>query len=937
MKNLSRLTLITVVIAVIGAGGYAAWHAWDKGIIGNNPRAPTPQAMDKAVRIQAAYTTMMTGARIPCFNIDSSSSRAEIKNVPGISPQSVPGQHVVTMLLQTNTRDQQARDAHLAQLGYLAKKGLFTTNDVTITTDDGVDRPAKSFQLTWNGYAEKTPGYSSSLCLNYGRRDFAGIETIEKSAEQMMGLDVYEVTYKTIVKDVPEWAAAEDAKRYFPKLVELIGGSTGKAKVLRTNEGWRSAYEIEAEMAFAARGGNPAQLAGTHLQGLKQLFEEKQTISLEEANQLASQYLTDPDRHSKAGIACLPLHLQRGGDEKEAQGARDAAEFAVTYYDKDRKSYEYQTMARALHVLSALEGAGLAEMEVIRPAPTPIAKIGRRATPEPTEPPKPVGVRFKVSREAMTAMGMSGYGGGCIPAGRTKYEVLAVRDNYENIQSSVIVRAAIDQTPEWALKVAELLPALKVIIENGMPMHGTVYRMADGSDTGKWKLSGLNPMYPTLSYESIPTHLKPLMPLTAAVITSKPVKAPALVPELRGAAPAPRVEDYEQAMPRPAPAPAAPPADSYQPALQPYKPALPPSPKKTSAGPLYPAVESPVHVISIYQSPLPGGAKRGYQQHPEGVARVNVSDNNATLLLFSYEPVEWRIDVADGVILKRVVAVGYYDQRIVLSGGGKPEVTATKKTLIAEQAGIDMRSQEIPMKQDANSLVSIAAITQKLTGALPSSFQASYEAPTTGFTIDAKTPRFALAAPRAPGATPTRVALRAMFEEMIDGHSVKRGRAGAYNAAWAEQRYSAGKVYFEGKTRVVGSLSMHGYANIGMCPAENIAINTHFETMALALINNEQSLYKNGDLFGVAADFDNQIAYFRVNGKWLTGTPGSGAGKRLQKGKEYSACVMTSGTTIGGSNDGIQSNTGWELNFGNKPFANQLPSGYRPYQGGAAQ
>ena len=542
MKNLSRLTLITVVIAVIGAGGYAAWHAWDKGIIGNNPRAPTPQAMDKAVRIQAAYTTMMTGARIPCFNIDSSSSRAEIKNVPGISPQSVPGQHVVTMLLQTNTRDQQARDAHLAQLGYLAKKGLFTTNDVTITTDDGVDRPAKSFQLTWNGYAEKTPGYSSSLCLNYGRRDFAGIETIEKSAEQMMGLDVYEVTYKTIVKDVPEWAAAEDAKRYFPKLVELIGGSTGKAKVLRTNEGWRSAYEIEAEMAFAARGGNPAQLAGTHLQGLKQLFEEKQTISLEEANQLASQYLTDPDRHSKAGIACLPLHLQRGGDEKEAQGARDAAEFAVTYYDKDRKSYEYQTMARALHVLSALEGAGLAEMEVIRPAPTPIAKIGRRATPEPTEPPKPVGVRFKVSREAMTAMGMSGYGGGCIPAGRTKYEVLAVRDNYENIQSSVIVRAAIDQTPEWALKVAELLPALKVIIENGMPMHGTVYRMADGSDTGKWKLSGLNPMYPTLSYESIPTHLKPLMPLTAAVITSKPVKAPALVPELRGAAPAARAD-----------------------------------------------------------------------------------------------------------------------------------------------------------------------------------------------------------------------------------------------------------------------------------------------------------------------------------------------------------------------------------------------------------
>ena len=935
MKSKTKLALVIVVITMLGAGGYAAWHAWDKGLIGDNPRAPTPQAMDKAVRIQAAYTAITTGARIPCFNIDGSLSRAEIKNVPGIGSQSAPGQHAVTMLLQTNTRDQQSRDAHLAQIGYMAKQGLFATADVAITTDDGVERPAKSFRLTWKGYAEKMPGYSGSLCLNYGKREFAGIETIEKSVEQMMGLDVYEVTYKTTVKDIPAWAATEEAKRHFPKLIELTGDNTGKAKVLRTKEGWRSAYEIEAEMAVVSKGGNPAQIAGMYLQGLKQQFEAKPIISLEEANHLASQYLTDPDRYSNAGIACFPLHLQRGGDEKEAQGARDAAEFAVTYYDKDRKSYEYQTMARALHVLSALEGAGLAEMEVIRPTPIPSLKAGRRASLQPAEPPKPAGVRFKVSREAMTAMGMSGYGGGCIPAGRTKYEVLAVRDSYDNAQSSAIVRAVIDQTPEWALKVAELLPSLKAIIENGMPMHGTIYRMADGSGTGKWKLSGLNPMYPTLHYESIPTHLKPLMPLTAASFTSKPVKAPALVPELRSPRPALRVEDYEQAMPAPA-APAAPPADSYQPVPQPYKPALPPPPKKTSAGPLYPADGSPVHVISIYQSLLPGGAKRGFQQHPEGAASVKVSDDNATLLLFSNEPTEWRVNVVSDVKLKRVVAVGSSDQRIVLSGGGKPEVTATKKTLIAEQAGIDTRSMEIPLKQDPNSLVSIAAITQNLTGAMPSSYQSSYEAPSTGFVIDANTPKFALAAPLAPGAMPSRIVLRAMFKEMIDGHVANRGRAGAYNEAWSEQRYSAGKVYFEGKARVAGSLSMHGYANIGMCPARESGVETHFWMTALALADNEQRLYKDGDLFGVAADFDKQFAYFRVNGKWLTGAPGSGSGKRLQKGKEYSACVMTSGTTMGGSDDGKQSNTGWELNFGNKPFAYQLPSGFRPYQGGEA-
>lgn len=933
-KGIRIAAIASVAMVALSAGGYGAWYAWDNGKIGDNPRAPTSQAMEKAVRMQAAYHTMTTGARPPCVNVEQSSSQPELRGMPGIGLQSVPGQHSVTMLLQTNTRNQQARDIQLAQLDYLAKQGLFTASDTTLTTDDGVGRPARTFKLNWKGYAESRPNYGSSICLSYGKREFAGIEQIEKTLEKMMELDVYEVTYKTTVKGIPAWAATEEAKRNFPKLAELVADGSGKVKVIRTKEGWRSAYELEAEIYVAAKGGNPAQLAAMYTGGLQKQLEAKPTISLDEANKLAAQYLTDPDRYSNAGVACLPLNIQRGGDEKDAQGARDAAEFAVIYYDKnDRKSYEYQNMARTLHILSALEGAGLAEMEVIRPIPpAPPSKAIRRAAPQPVEPPKPVGIRFKVNKEAMTAMGMSGYGGGCIPAGRTKYEVLAVQENFDNTQTNLLVRATIEQTPEWATKIAEQLPALKAILENGLPMNGSVYRLAEGGEAGKWKLSGLNPVYPMLNYETIPSHLVPLMPLTAAAYAAKPIKAPALVPELRSA-PTVKMPDYEPPMPAPAPAP--PPLDSYQPPPQPYKPALPPAPKKTSSGPLYPADGSPVHVISIYEAPLPGG-KRGFQQHPEGVADLSVSEPNATLLLFSYEPVEWRISAANSVKLKRVVAAGYYDQRIVFSGGGKPEVTASKIGTIADQSSIDLRSFDIPRKGDANGLNGIAALTQALTGVLPASFQAAYSAPEAGFSIGANTPKFALPAPRAPSATATAVVLRDTYGgKLIDGNKTLRGAAGAYDEVWTELIYSAGKAFFEGTLRVTGSLVAHSHANIGLCLATEQSVDMSHSRETMAIANSEQRLYKNGDVVGIAADLDNQVMYYHVNGKWQTGAPGSGSGRKLQKGVEYRACFLAAGTTSSGVARGEkQSDTTWEINFGERKFL-LAPAGYRPFRGGA--
>lgn len=943
-RKIKIAAISSIALLALAGGGFGAWYAWDNGKIGDNPRAPTPQAMEKAVRLQAAYLAMTTGARQPCLSLDLGSAQPEIVGIPGIGQQSVPGMHAATLLMHTNSRNQQVRDMQLAQFDYLAKQGLFSVADTTITTDDGVERPAKSYRLTWKGYASGRSNYGSSLCLNYGKREFAGIEKIEKTLEKMMDLDVYDVSYKTVVKGVPAWATTEDAKRHFPKLAELIGDGDGKAKVIRTHDGWRSAYELEAEISVAAKGGQYTQLAEMYRKQMQGRMDSA-TLSLDEAKDLVAKQIAEPEWTSRSGVACLPLNVQRGGDEKDAQGARDAAEFAITYYDRnDRKPYEYQTMARNLHIMAALEGAGLAEMEAIRPAPPPPpAKIGRKQPVQPIEPPKPLGIRYKVSKEAMTAMGMSGYGGGCIPAGRTKIEVLALQESYDYGQTSVQARATVDQTPEWALKIAEGLPALKTILENGLAMQGSLHRMPEGSaEAGKWKLSGLTPIYPTLSYDSIPAHLKPVMPLTVAAYPGKTVKAPALVPELRASAPAPilRVEPAGAAG-----APAAPPAppagidDAPAPSYRPAPPPAPmPMPKKTSSGPIYPADGSPVHVVSIYEAPMPGGAKRGFQQHPEGSVSVTVSTNNATLLLFSYEPVEWKINAGKDVKLKRVVATGYYDQRIVFLGGGKPEVSAVKIGTLADQSGIDLRSMSVPRKADANGMTAMAALTQALTGALPASFQTAYTAPEAGFAIDDRTPKFALPALRAPGATPVTVTLQGSWgEKFIKGYTVQRGSAGAYNEYWTDRVYSGGKAYFEGKLRVTGSLTAHGYANIGLCLATEKGVDMSARREVLALADDEQKLYKDGDVFGVAADFDDQLLYFRVNGKWITGEPGSKNGKRLRKGTEYRACVLTSGTTSGDvERGGRQSDSTWEVNFGTKPFAHPVPAGYRPFQGGQA-
>jgi hypothetical protein len=864
--------------------------------------------MEVAVRRQVIANTMTHGTADACIALELDRPQPEVMGFPGIAMKSAPGQYAITLLSQTNLRDQPSRDIQLRQLDYLASQGLFTVADSSVTTDDGT-HPARSYQMTWAGFSAIRQNSGNPLCLPCGRKELAGIEKIEKLLEKVLDLEVYEVSYVSRVADVPAWASTAEASRLFPKLPQLIAESRGKAKVIRAKEGWRSAYEVEMEAAQATRGSATSN-------SLKWLMNlERSAPTLSEAKDLVLAQTSDTKRTSRHGMACLPLNIQRGGDDRIKSGDKrdDRTAFTVTYYDRgDRKEYEYKTMAKALHALSALEGAGLAQMEQLKPLPLPEEMANKDASPYSMYN---AGIRYHVSQEAVEALGLSG--GGCAPAGRLNVDVLAVHSNRGEVQ--IAARGIIEQTPEWVAKISERLPALKSMIETGLPLSGRMVLTAeDGED--KWRL-GLSPRYPEASYNAIPAHLIPLMPLTAAAFPVKMAKAPALVQQ-QAFIPMERVQPPAGS----SSAPQAPPRD----AASMNAPRPIPSSSPVSNQPPYPANDAPVHVISIYQGSLPEGETRDFRQHPEGVVNLAVSEPNAVLLLFAYEPVEWHIKATNGITLKQVIAIGYYEQRVTFDGGGKPQVVTSRDRGILRRSGVDLRNG-FPTRRDANDLVDIAAVSRALTGALPCSYQGKDDISATGFTIGPQTQRFALPVRKTPDSGGNTVRL---LGEAVEGTRLLRGAGGARTNAWSDRIYSGGKIYYEGKMRVTGSLTAHTHANIGLCLARGETIEASLPGGALVIHHDEQKLYKDGDIFGIAADLDQQRLYYHVNGVWATGTPGSGNGIPLVEGKEYRACLFASGTASSKVQRGVaRSDTTWEVNFGERPFSKTIPSGYVPFQG----
>ncbi|MFN3200194.1 MAG: thrombospondin type 3 repeat-containing protein [Bradymonadia bacterium] len=69
-----------------------------------------------------------------------------------------------------------------------------------------------------------------------------------------------------------------------------------------------------------------------------------------------------------------------------------------------------------------------------------------------------------------------------------------------------------------------------------------------------------------------------------------------------------------------------------------------------------------VHLLGVYESAL----NRGFQQHPRGDLDVNITRTGVPMILVmsSYEPTNWRLNIAEGAIIEQIILNGYYTQTI---------------------------------------------------------------------------------------------------------------------------------------------------------------------------------------------------------------------------------------------------------------------------------
>ncbi|MEQ8788287.1 MAG: HEAT repeat domain-containing protein [Pirellulaceae bacterium] len=130
--------------------------------------------------------------------------------------------------------------------------------------------------------------------------------------------------------------------------------------------------------------------------------------------------------------------------------------------------------------------------------------------------------------------------------------------------------------------------------------------------------------------------------------------------------------------------------------------------------------EVELHVVGLYEGAVPGGRQGG--QHPQGHAEVTVEFTGQPLVLAlcAYEPVKWKVNVADGVDLRRVVLSGYHEQELELKGQSK-DVVVTNETSNGAKRRFYVHDQ-----QDAAHYETMLVRMNELTKLRPAAFQGSY-------------------------------------------------------------------------------------------------------------------------------------------------------------------------------------------------------------------
>lgn len=82
-------------------------------------------------------------------------------------------------------------------------------------------------------------------------------------------------------------------------------------------------------------------------------------------------------------------------------------------------------------------------------------------------------------------------------------------------------------------------------------------------------------------------------------------------------------------------------------------------------------------VVGVYEGSYPSGVSHSGGYHPEGTVTINIiggsASNVGALVLTAYEPVNWVISNPENIPLPKIIAVGYYNQRVTGAGGASVE------------------------------------------------------------------------------------------------------------------------------------------------------------------------------------------------------------------------------------------------------------------------
>ena len=308
--------------------------------------------------------------------------------------------------------------------------------------------------------------------------------------------------------------------------------------------------------------------------------------------------------------------------------------------------------------------------------------------------------------------------------------------------------------------------------------------------------------------------------------------------------------------------------------------------------------EGELHCVSVYEG---NHTKNENEPHPVTV-RVTTK-NPITLFLSSYSLVTWKVIPEKGAKINKIYYSSYENSEVKAPRGIKTE---------------KISAGDYYEKWEFQKLINMSETP-------PATFQTKYSVRgAEEFLIDGKDGAKYNFYPKHPVNNKS-VSLKCDLGNCSD-LTVNYGNKGASTTAIANKYYDSGKYYFEAKFISPKEYSTP-WLNIGLLSDYNgqscVFSHPPEETgcLHISIMGWSEHTLKNGDIVGIAADFDEGKLYAFVNGKPKNGI--------IEKKKTI--YMFEPGQREYAAGFEASDDIGWEVNFGAKKFKYKIPEGFKPY------